>query len=93
MSRRPDLFAAAVPVCGIADVERAAAMASVPFWVFNGERDDINPVKYSRDIVQALKSIRATPIYTEYPGAGHDIGSRAYGEPGLMPWLFQQRKP
>lgn len=67
-------------------------MASVPFWVFHGEHDDINPVKYSRDIIQALKSNGATPIHTEYPGAGLDIWNRAYGEPGLIPWLFQQRK-
>jgi predicted esterase len=92
VSRRPDLFAAAVPVCGIADVEKVPKMTSVPFWIFHGELDEINPVKYSREVFQALKSKGATPIYTEYKDAGHDIWSRAYGDPSLIPWLFQQKK-
>ena len=92
MSRRPDLFAAAVPICGIADVEKAESMKSVPFWVFHGDSDDINPVKYSRDIVEALKKAGAAPKYTEYKGAGHSIWSKAYGEPELLSWLFAQHK-
>jgi CubicO group peptidase (beta-lactamase class C family)/predicted esterase len=92
VSRRPDLFAAAVPICGIADAERASSMAAVPFWIFHGDRDEINPVKYSREAAQALKAKGATPIYTEYRDAGHDIWDRAYGEPALIPWLFKQHK-
>jgi predicted esterase len=92
VSRRPDLFAAAVPVCGIADVEKADSMKSVPFWVFHGDSDNINPVKYSRDIVEALKKTDATPKYTEYKGAGHDVWGKAYGEPELLSWMFAQHK-
>ena len=92
VSRRPDLFAAAVPICGTADVEKASSMKDVPFWVFHGERDDINPVKYSRMIVQALGDEGASPKYTEYEGAGHNIWIRAYNEPDLMPWLFSKQK-
>ncbi|MFZ6029674.1 MAG: GH12 family glycosyl hydrolase domain-containing protein [Chloroflexota bacterium] len=92
VSRRPDLFAAAVPICGIADVERASSMKDVPFWVFHGEKDDINPVKHSRAIVEALEKEGASPKYTEYKGAGHSIWSRAYSEPDFFSWLFAQRK-
>ena len=92
VSRRPDLFAAAVPVCGIADAEKAESMKSVPFWVFHGDSDDINPVKYSRDIVEALKKAGAAPRYTEYKGAGHSIWGKAYGEPELLSWMFAQHK-
>jgi predicted esterase len=92
VSRRPDLFAAAVPICGIADVEKADSMKSVPFWVFHGDSDDINPVKYSRDIVEALKKAGASPKYTEYKLAGHNIWGKAYIEPELLPWMFAQHK-
>jgi predicted peptidase len=92
VSRRPDLFAAAVPVCGIADVEKVSSMSRVPFWIFHGERDEINPAKYSRVIFHALKLKGAMPKYTEYQDAGHDIWGRAYSEPGLIPWLFEQHK-
>jgi predicted peptidase len=92
VSRRADLFAAAVPVCGIADVDRAASMKTVPFWIFHGEDDEINPARYSREIVQALKALGATPKYTEYQGEGPGIWNRAYTEPGLIPWIFQQHR-
>jgi predicted peptidase len=92
VSRRPDLFAAAVPICGIADVEKAPSAKDVPMWIFHGEKDDINPVEYSRMMYQALKDAGGAPRYTEYEGAGHDIWSRAYDETGLFSWLFLQRK-
>lgn len=92
VSRRPDLFAAAAPICGIADVEKADLMKSVPFWVFHGEKDDVNPVDYSRAIVQALTEEGASPRYTEYKDYGHSIWNKAYNEPELLPWLFSQRK-
>jgi predicted peptidase len=92
VSRRPDLFAAAVPICGIADVEKAESMKDVPFWVFHGEKDDINSVDYSRAIVKALVAAGAAPRYTEYEDAGHSIWNNAYNEPDLLPWLFSQRK-
>lgn len=93
VSRRPDLFAAAVPISGIADVERASSVKAVAFWVFHGEMDEINPVKYSRMMVQTLRGEGASPKYTEYPGAGHSIWDRAYNEPELLQWLFNQKKP
>jgi len=90
--RRPDLFAAAVPICGIADPDKAARMKEVPFWIFHGEKDDINPVKYSRMIFKILTDLGGSPKYTEYEGAGHDIWQRAYNEPDLLPWIFKQHK-
>jgi predicted peptidase len=92
VSRRPDLFAAAVPICGIADVERASSVKDVPFWIFHGAKDDINLVTYSQAMVEALLAVGASPKYTEYANAGHSVWSQAYGEPELFPWLFSQKK-
>ncbi|MFO1476423.1 MAG: prolyl oligopeptidase family serine peptidase [Verrucomicrobiota bacterium] len=92
VSRRPELFAAAVPVCGIGDASRAAQMKRVPFWVFHGDQDPINPVRFSREPVEAMKAQGGTPRYTEYPGMGHEIWVRAYAEPGLVEWVFEQRR-
>jgi predicted peptidase len=92
VGRRPDLLAAAVPICGIADVEKASFMTSVAFWIFHGDQDEINPIKYSRAIFQTLKSKGASPKYTEYKDAGHSIWRRAYAEPDLIPWLFNQHR-
>jgi predicted peptidase len=92
VSRRPDLFAAAVPICGIADVERAADVKDVAFWIFHGEKDDINLVTYSKAMVEALQAVGASPKYTEYAGEGHNVWVHAYSEPDLFPWLFSQHK-
>jgi predicted peptidase len=92
VSRRPDLFAAAVPICGIADIARASDVKDVSFWIFHGEKDDINSVTYSRMMVQALEDIGVSPKYTEYAGSGHSIWNRVYLEPELLPWMFSQRK-
>jgi predicted peptidase len=38
LERYPNLFAAAVPVCGAGDTSRAASIAHVPMWIFLGQR-------------------------------------------------------
>ncbi len=39
IQRRPDLFAAAVPICGGGDVAQAKAIAHVPIWAFHSADD------------------------------------------------------
>lgn len=92
ITRRPHFFAAAVPVCGIADHTKAALMKSTPLWIFHGDEDEINSVEYSRAMVKALREEGAPPRYTEYKGVKHDSWTRAYQEPELLEWIFQQRR-
>ncbi len=91
LMRRPDYFAAAVPVCGGADDARAAMIAHVPMWVFHGAADAVVKPIRSQSIVAALKAAGGKPRYTEFPGVGHDSWSRAYAEPELPAWLFKQK--
>lgn len=93
ITRRPGFFAAAVPICGIADTTKVALMKGTPLWIFHGESDDINPVEYSRAMVKALEQAGVNPRYTEYKGVKHDSWTKAYQEPELPGWLFQQRRP
>lgn len=90
--RRPDYFAAAVPVCGGADDTRAEEFKHVPIWVFHGENDPAVPVARSRSIVETLQRLGAEVRYTEYPGAGHNVWERAYLEPDLPQWLFSHTR-
>lgn len=91
----PDFFAAAVPVCGKGDTARAAAMVrhKLPVWAFHGAQDTVVKPAGSRNMVAALQKAGGAPRYTEYPDAGHASWEGAYTEPGLLPWLFAQRKP
>jgi len=92
ITRRPHFFAAAVPVCGIADTGKVDLMKSTPLWIFHGDSDDINPVDYSRNVVKALKIKGVVPIYTEYKGVKHDSWTKAYQEPELLNWMFKKKR-
>lgn len=90
--RRPNDFAAAIPICGGADESRAERIAHVPLWVFHGSNDRAVPVVRSRSAVKVLEAAGGHPKYTEYEGMGHNVWSRAYHEPELRDWLFRQRR-
>ena len=90
ISERPDLFAAAVPICSGGDESRAQQIASLPIWVFHGEKDEAVSVERSRRMVAAMKRAGGKPKYTEYSGEGHIIWGRVVNEPELLPWMFGQ---
>jgi predicted peptidase len=92
VARRPDLFAAAIPICGGADETTAAKIAKLPIWVFHGDKDGAVKVSRSRNMVEALKKAGGDPKYTEYKGVGHDSWTQTYADPKVMKWLFSQKK-
>ena len=92
LARKPDLFAAGVPVCGGGDESTAGKIAKIPIRVFHGDLDSAVPVSRSRTMVEALKKAGGHPKYTEYAGVGHNPWDKAYADPKLMNWLFKQKK-
>ncbi|HTJ79204.1 MAG TPA: prolyl oligopeptidase family serine peptidase [Rariglobus sp.] len=93
IQRAPDEFAAAMPVCGGADLAFAPQLAHLPIWVFHGDADDTVPVSRSRDMVAALKAAGGHPVYTEFPGVGHGAWGPTYSTPEIWDWLFAQVHP
>ncbi|MEO8962890.1 MAG: prolyl oligopeptidase family serine peptidase [Ginsengibacter sp.] len=92
IARYPNLFAAAVPVCGGGDVSKAAMIAHIPMWIFLGSEDPaVNPL-YSLEMLQALTKAGAHPGFTQYPEVGHFSWLGAYSDPLMMEWLFRQHK-
>lgn len=71
VARRPDLFAAAVPVCPVADTATAQRIKAIPIWNFHGAADAVNGVVYSQMMIQALEQAGGHPKYTEYKDEGH----------------------
>jgi predicted peptidase len=92
LSSLPDIFAAAIAVCGGGLTEFASKIKDVPIWAFHGAQDAVVPVRWSRDMIQAIRAAGGTPRYTEYSGVGHDAWTPAFAEPELLQWLFQQRR-
>jgi predicted peptidase len=93
IARRPELFAAAVPVCGGGDESLADVIAKIPVWAFHGARDNVVPPERSWNMIAALKKAGGRPGYTEYPDVGHDSWGPAYRDPQLVRWLFAQKRP
>ncbi|MFO0191743.1 MAG: prolyl oligopeptidase family serine peptidase [Planctomycetia bacterium] len=91
-SRRPDVFAALLPVCGGGDERTAARIADIPAWVAHGDADKAVPVERSRSMVKALEAAGGRPTYVEMPGVGHDAWTPTYRDPAALDWLFAQRR-
>lgn len=92
MARRPGLFAAGAPVCGGNQASNAKKMASIPIWVFHGEKDRVVPVARSREMVEAIKKAGGKPRYTELPGVRHNAWTPAYNNAELWKWMFAQER-
>lgn len=90
--RYPDVFAAAVPICGTVNPERLPAAKDVNFRIYHGDADAVVPVEGSRQAYKALKNAGANVLYFEFPGVTHGSWHNAFNDPGLMPWLFNQKK-
>ncbi|MGE5194857.1 MAG: alpha/beta hydrolase-fold protein [Deltaproteobacteria bacterium] len=91
ISRFPDKFAAAAPICGGADLKLAPQLVKVPIWTFHGDKDTVVKLHRTMDMVEAIKKAGGKPLYTEYAGVGHDSWVRAYSDPKLMDWMFAQK--
>ena len=92
ITAKPEMFAAAIPICGGGDPSLAAKIANVPVWAFHGEDDNLVPVRFSREMIDGIKKAGGNPKYTEYPDAGHNIWNQVVSTPGLMDWLFEQKR-
>lgn len=92
-AKYPQVFAAAVPLCGGGDAKNAEILKTIPFWVFHGDKDDMVPVDRSRTMVAAVKAAGGELInYSELAGEGHGITGVVYPREDLYDWLFKQVK-
>lgn len=92
LTRRPELFAAAAPICGGGETSAASKMKDMPIWAFHGDQDKTVPPERSREMIEAIKAAGGQPKYTEYAGVGHNSWAQTYADPALYEWLFAQRK-
>lgn len=92
MLRRPELFAAGLPLCGGGDPSQAAALAAIPIWTFHGTKDPVVPPRGTEEMAAALGKLSKVFTYTPIEGAGHTIWSDVYAREDVHTWLFAQRK-
>ncbi|MBL7775800.1 MAG: dienelactone hydrolase family protein, partial [Saprospiraceae bacterium] len=92
LMRRPEWFAAALPLCGGGDPSQAKRIKHIPIWILHGTRDETVPPERSRRLADALKKLDAPVRYTEFNTLGHAIWMQTYYNPEILNWLFAQRR-
>jgi predicted peptidase len=92
ISRRPDFFAAAIPICGGGDSNQASKLKGLPIWAFHGNIDVTVPTSRTLTMVEAVRRAGGHPKLTIYPGVGHMCWNQAYGDPETFAWFFAQKK-
>lgn len=90
IQRFPQKFAAAAPICGGGDEQQASKLVRIPIWVFHGGKDEGVRPELSQKMVAGIRKAGGHPLYTEYPGVGHNSWARTYSNPLFMTWLFAQ---
>ena len=92
--RFPDVFAAAVPVCGAGDPAMASRLVGVPIWAFHGDNDLTVPVSGITDMVGAIQQAGGKRVrVTLYKGVGHAALNMAWTQDDLVEWVFGQQRP
>lgn len=92
ISRKPHLFAAAIPMAGYSDSNQLEKIKEIPIWIFHGNKDKWNPVEGSRNMYNLLKEVNKNAKYTEYNLGHGDTFKKAFLEPELITWMFSKTK-
>ncbi len=90
--RAPDLFAAALPVCGAGSPDDVSLIQDLPITTVHGDADTRVPVSGTRAMVNALKAYGNEPVYFELAGYSHNVWDWTYTNSQILNWLFSQTK-
>jgi predicted peptidase len=90
--RNPNMFAAAIPICGGANPSSAKHLRKTNWWIFHGEKDDVVNPEFSIQMAAALEKQNANVKFTLYPDANHNSWDPAFAEPNFLNWLFSNKK-
>ncbi len=88
ITRYPDRFASAIPICGGGDPEMIEVLIKTPIWAFHGEKDVVVDQRHTVQIMK--KIVDDEHILTLYSGIGHDCWNKAFKEKNLIKWLFSK---
>ncbi len=92
VEHQPDLFAAAVPICGAGDPNRVAQIKDLAVWAFHSADDPTMKVDGTRVMINELRKAAGRPFYSEFTNGGHGIWTRVFNDPNVLDWMMLQRK-
>ena len=100
ISRYPELFAAAVPICGGGPTDKIDVLKNIPIYTFHGSSDASVPYSGTKDMYDLIKAAGGDDIiFYTFNGMGHAIWDQSIlfagngsAYPSLESWLFSQTK-
>lgn len=93
LNLRPDMFAAATPICGDGDPNSVNNYAKkIPIWIFHGSDDTVVSPKKSLKMANAIIDAGGSPKITFYENVGHDSWNNAFAEKYFLKWIHSKTK-
>ena len=97
IARRPETFAAALPVCGSGILSSAESLKDIAIWAFHGDADPTVRPEGSIQMVEAIKAAGGNASLTTFKGIGHSVWDYAYNAKNAegqtaAEWLLEQSK-
>ena len=91
--RRPNMFAAATPICGNGSIDFVDRYANkVSLWVFHGSDDKVVSPKHSLKMVNAIINSGGSPKMTLYENTAHGSWINAFEEQDFLKWFHSKKK-
>lgn len=93
LNLRPNMFAAATPICGDGDPNSVNNYAKkIPIWIFHGSDDKVVSPKKSLKMANAIIDAGGSPKITFYENVGHDSWNNAFAEEDFLKWIHSKTK-
>lgn len=88
----PDVFAAAIPICGGGMYWNAARLKNIPIWAFHGEDDPTVFCEESKKMVDAVNRYGGNAKLTIFPNTQHNSWDPVYDDDSVFEWLLKHRR-
>ncbi len=88
----PQLFAAAVPVCGGGMYWNAERLKNLPIYAVHGSEDPIVFCEESKKMVNAVNGRGGDAKLKVLDGVGHNAWDYAYCDKEIFDWMFSKTK-
>lgn len=93
LMRYPNIFAAAIPICGAGDSGNVEIVKDIPIWAFHGDADTVVPISGILKIDEVFTNLESDNFQlTVYENGNHDAWTQTYKNIDVFNWMFQQKK-
>ncbi len=93
LCRRPNMFAAATPICGNGVAQMAKLYSQkTPVWIFHGSDDSVVSPIHSLRMATAIIESGGSPKMTLYEGVDHGSWYNVFAEQNFLKWIYSKSK-